>query len=50
MSNLSKRARARLSEELEFLNDVKPHEVEEARKEICDVLARLDEAGDLEMR
>jgi flagellar motor switch protein FliG len=50
MNNLSKRAQAALTEELEFLIDLKPDEVEEARRGVCDVMARLDESGDLEMR
>ena len=50
MNNLSKRAKTTLAEELEYLNDVKPIEVEQARNEICEVLARLDESGDLEIR
>ena len=50
MNNLSKRARATLSEEMEFLGNVKPHEIEDSRQEVCKLLAQLDEAGDLEMK
>jgi flagellar motor switch protein FliG len=50
MNNLSKRARATLAEEMEFLGNVKPNEIEECRTEICNLLARLDESGDLEMK
>ena len=49
MQNLSRRARATLSEELEFLAQVKPEAQRQARQEICDVMARLDQTGDLEM-
>ncbi len=49
MTNLSKRARATLAEEIEFLGHVKPAEQESARQAICEIIARLDEAGDLEM-
>jgi flagellar motor switch protein FliG len=50
MNNLSKRAQATLTEELEFLTDLKPDEVEEARRGVCEVMAKLDESGDLEMQ
>ena len=49
MQNLSRRARATLSEELEFLSQVKPEARQQARQAICDVMARLDQTGDLEM-
>lgn len=48
-SNLSKRARAGLLEEIEFLDDVPTETEQDARKSICDVMARLDEAGELSM-
>ncbi len=50
MNNLSKRARATLLEEMEFLGNVKPNEIEECRTEVCRLLARLDGSGDLEMK
>jgi len=48
-SNLSKRAKATLLEEIEFLDAVSPEQEEEAQKKICSVFAQLDQAGDLEM-
>ncbi len=48
-SNLSKRARATLLEEIEFLESVSSEQQEAAEKAICDVLSTLDQAGDLEM-
>ena len=50
MNNLSKRARATLTEELEYLANVKEDEIEEARRGVCDVMASLDAAGDLETK
>jgi flagellar motor switch protein FliG len=49
LRNLSKRARATLVEEMEFLGSVKAGEQEVARKAICDAMANLDQSGDLEM-
>ena len=49
MSNLSKRARATLAEEIEFLGSVKQAEQEVAQKAVCEAIARLDQSGDLEM-
>lgn len=49
MGNMSKRARATLLEEMEFLGQVKPNEQAVARQSIGEVMARLDEAGDLEV-
>lgn len=49
MGNLSKRARATLTEEIEFLGQVKPNEQAIAQQTICDVIARLDESGELEL-
>ncbi|MCA9150273.1 MAG: hypothetical protein KDA92_13275 [Planctomycetales bacterium] len=49
MGNLSKRARATLAEEIEFLGSVKPNEQVAARQAMCDIIGRLDESGDLEM-
>ena len=48
-SNLSKRAKATLLEEVEYLDTVSSEEEAEAQKAICDVLAQLDQAGNLEM-
>lgn len=48
-SNLSKRAKAGLLEEIEFLDEVPPETEIEARKSICDAMARLDETGELNM-
>ena len=48
-NNLSKRARATLLEEIEYLGMVTTDKQDEAEKAVCEVLARLDEAGDLEM-
>ena len=49
MSNLSKRAKASLLEEIEFLESVPAEQEAEAQKMICAIFAQLDEAGDLEM-
>lgn len=49
VSNLSKRARATLLEEIEFLDSVSSERQEAAEKTLCDVFAQLDQAGDLEM-
>ena len=48
-NNLSKRARATLLEELEFLGSIKPAEQEAAQQVVCSVMAKLDESGDLEL-
>jgi flagellar motor switch protein FliG len=48
-SNLSKRAKATLLEEIEYLGTVSSEREAEARKAVCDVFAKLDQAGDLEM-
>lgn len=50
MNNLSKRARVTLTEELEFVGNVKPNELEKSRQEVCSLLAQMDESGDLEMK
>ena len=47
-NNLSKRARATLLEEIEFMASVKAQEEEEARNALCDVMSKLDQQGDLE--
>ncbi len=49
MRNLSKRARATLAEEIEFSSSVKPEAQELAQQEICTIIARMDQSGDLEM-
>lgn len=48
-NNLSKRARATLLEELEYMDKVKPDEEAAAREAIADAIAQLDQRGDLEM-
>lgn len=47
-NNLSKRARATLLEEIEYMSGVKPNEEEEARDAVCNVMSELDQRGDLE--
>lgn len=48
-SNLSKRAKATLLEEIEYLDSVSPEREEEAQKTVCGLFSQLDQAGDLEM-
>ena len=48
-NNLSKRARESLLEEIEYLGQLPAEEQQEARKGVVEVLARLDQAGELEM-
>lgn len=48
-SNLSKRAKAGLLEEIEFLETVTKDSEDEACQKVCDGLAKLDQAGDLNM-
>ena len=48
-SNLSKRARASLLEEMEYLDSLSGEQEEAARKKICDGMAQVDQAGNLEM-
>ena len=43
MSNLGKRARAALAEEIEFQQNVAPAVIEQARKTVAGILARLDQ-------
>lgn len=50
MNNLSKRARESLSEEIELNGAVDPEAIDEARNTVCEVIARLDQAGDLVMK
>lgn len=47
--NLSKRARESLLEEIEYMGKLSDDEQQEAKKGIVEVLARLDQAGELEM-
>ncbi len=49
MNNLSKRARESLTEEIELNGNADPDAIEEARKAVCDAMARLDQEGDLVM-
>lgn len=48
-SNLSKRARESLLEEMSLMGTVSDDEQEAARKEVVDVIQRLDQAGELVM-
>ena len=45
--NVSKRARQAIEDEMEYTVGAKGHEIEEARKQLVDAMARLDEAGDI---
>ncbi len=47
MKNLSERVRASLKEEMEFLNTVSPPKVDEARREIANVIKAQDKEGTL---
>ena len=47
--NMSKRARASLVEEIEFLGTVTIPEKEDAKQQICKAMAALDEKGQLEV-
>lgn len=49
LSNLSKRARESLKEEMEFVGMVPLPQVRQAQKMIVDVMQRLDQAGELMM-
>ena len=49
LGNLSKRARAALVEEIEFLPRITPPQEQEARGRLCEALVKLDAEGDLEM-
>lgn len=49
VQNFSKRARAALMEEMEYMGAVPEDEQQAARKEIVDVIARLDQSGELVM-
>lgn len=47
LSNLSKRARAALEEEIEMAKDMSEEEREEGRRGICQVMAEMDQEGEL---
>ncbi len=49
LSNLSKRARETLTEEMEFMGSVPPLQMKQAEKIVVDVIQRLDQAGELVM-
>ncbi len=46
-SNLSKRARQTIEEEMEYKTDVSEEEIEEARQMLVDAVGQLDESGDI---
>ena len=46
-NNMSKRARALLQEEIEFMGPVRVRDVEEAQQKIIAVIRRLEEAGEI---
>lgn len=48
--NLSKRAKASLLEEIEYLDSVTEETETAARKSICEIFGKLDQRGDLEMK
>ncbi|HEX5272997.1 MAG TPA: FliG C-terminal domain-containing protein [Gemmataceae bacterium] len=48
-SNLSKRARETLNEEMELLGALPPPAIAQAQKSVVDVIQRLDQAGELTM-
>lgn len=47
LGNMSKRARQTIEDELEFKSGAKPEEIESGKRQIVDVLAKLDEAGEI---
>ena len=49
LGNISKRARQNLEEEMEFKQGAKEAEIEQARNSIAEVLAKLDESGEISM-
>lgn len=49
LSNMSKRARATMLEEIEYLGRITPEEQRIARQNICTAIAEMDAKGDLEM-
>jgi len=50
LSNLSKRARESIGEEMEFLGSVPGVQVQQARKVLVEIIQRLDQAGELVMK
>ncbi len=50
LDNMSKRARMAIAEELEFMGDLSPAELEAAFAEIVKVMVELDKTGDLLMK
>lgn len=49
LSNMSKRARESLTEEMEFIGSPTPDNVKTAQETIADTIGRLDEAGEIVM-
>ncbi len=49
LSNLSKRARESIVEEMEFKQNVSDEEIELARRTIVETLAKLDESGEIKL-
>lgn len=49
MSNLSKRARETLTEEISFLGAIPAAQVQQAQKAVVDVIQRMDQVGELVM-
>jgi len=47
LKNMSERARAIVTEEMEFMGPVRLRNVEEAQQKIVSVIRRLEEAGEL---
>ena len=47
LTNLSKRARETILEEMQYKTNASDEEIELARKSVIEVLARLDESGDI---
>lgn len=47
LSNMSKRARQTIEDEMEFKTNVKPEEAELAEKQIVELIVRLDEEGEI---
>ena len=48
-SNLSKRARETLNEEMELLGTIPPTTIQQAQKAVVEVIQHLDQAGELTM-
>ena len=47
LGNMSKRARQTIEDELEFKSGAKPEEIESGKRQITEILAKLDEAGEI---